>query len=103
MSEAPWLLPIVPLAVHLVLRRIIGLHGAERLHAHSNYVLLGTPYRGARSVWTEGAVRARLDVVAAEITLHMGLNFMREIMWEGEVEIGADKIHEGASASPLRA
>lgn len=71
----------------------IKIEGGERVLPDSNYVLLGAPYRGARSVWTEGAVRTRLDVVAAVITLHLGLNFMRDIMWEGEVEIGADKIH----------
>jgi len=56
-------------------------------------VFLATPFKVDGGVGDESASRRRLDEVAALICLHAGPNFMRQIIFEGEVEASQGQLH----------
>jgi hypothetical protein len=64
----------------------------------TNVMIIGTAYRGTEGQATEPEVKRRLDAVAALLCVHTGLNFMRDILWEGEVKLAASTEH---TASPV--
>lgn len=57
------------------------------------FVFLATPFKVNGIDGDEAEVRSLLDEVRALVALHAGQNFMRHIVFEGEIEAGRDQMH----------
>lgn len=55
---------------------------------NSNYVLLSTPMRVDGKDGTETDAKKRLDITSSIFRAHMGKTFLRNIVFEGEVDAG---------------
>jgi hypothetical protein len=58
---------------------------------NSTYVLVFTPKKIDGEPIAESTVRRKLDIVTTILRTHTGINFMREVVYEGEVDAGIDR------------
>ena len=65
---------------------------------HVTYVFLLTPKNVDGLETEEHEVRKRLNIAAGVVRAHTGHNFMREILYEGEVHAGEDKFSSSSDA-----
>jgi hypothetical protein len=80
----------VPFAVHDMFadetgRLNLKFNVQDKVLVDTTYIFLSTPYRIDGTRRDEPQVRAFLDQVSGLIAIHTGLNFMREIVFDGEV------------------
>jgi hypothetical protein len=68
---------------------------------NANYVLVFTPKKIDGKELEEKDIRQKLDVVTSILRTHTGLNFMRSIVYEGEVEAGIDRFSSASRAIKL--
>lgn len=70
----------------------------QKLLKKSNYVFTSTPMKVDGKDGNESDAKRRLDIVTGVIQVHMGTNFMCDIVFDAEVEAGVDRYHQPSSA-----
>lgn len=63
----------------------------------TTYIFLGVPYCVDGTPGDESAAKARLDINAGLICLHIGLNFLRDIVFDGELKTDGTISHASDS------
>ncbi|MDX2056722.1 MAG: hypothetical protein SFV24_02900 [Gemmatimonadales bacterium] len=79
---------------------VVMVRADQRELSDTNYVYLATPFRVDGRPGNEARCRAFLDAAASLVCLHTGLNFMRDIAFEGEASAADGRI--SVPSSPLK-
>lgn len=70
---------------------VLDFDNRQRQLQKSNYVFVSTPLRVDGAPGDEAASRHALDVVAGVMRAHAGLNLMRDLVFDGEVDAQGDE------------
>jgi len=81
-------LPLSDITIHALPSGItqFSMHARDQALPEGPYVFLATPFRTGDQPGDEVSAKHRLDVVGGVIAAHFGVNLMREMIYQGEVE-----------------
>jgi len=82
-------------------KTVVNFNANQKELEKSNYIFILTPMRVDGKAGKESDARTRLEIVAGVIRAHTGTNFMRDIVFEAEVEAGFDQYNAPSSGIHL--